>query len=270
MSHVEPGQERAYCDITDIENDLKIRRDVHEALRAEVGSVFGGKAIFCTNIRRYVGNVCGRLLNSDRMMGQSDPLEFYQRLCGILDYYPIELDYQNYWASDEHGNNMVLSSEISTREAILPSVKILKSTRVDLTAASFLEMQFEEQDVGWEENPSLRFRASQLAINKADAIVIHINRRNFGLSQNVDETFVRVHDRITLPNHDTYILRSAVFSKSSHHYTSFIACGSTWYLYNDLEVNRNQTPLIETTKYETADVLETLSRKGSLLFYFKI
>ena len=272
------------CDWDDINSDHTKRQNIFESLRGDIGPILSGSDNkVCSRLRRFIGRECRTDPRMDDFRGSSDPLEFYQRLCAALNYFPMVLESRNFWALTPEGDGEQQSSTHNEHASILPSIRIVghQGQRIETVwPGPFSQKVYEFQERGWEENRDFKWRSNDTAVNRADAIVVHINRRDPNRTQYVSTKQVRVYDEMFVPVgnvQERYILRSAVYSFDEGHYTSYIRCGNQWYLYNDTQVKpkgnnrKGETFALMRDEHmvDHKEVMITLSRRGALLFYFK-
>lgn len=260
--------------------DRQLRLRIQNALREEFGNALTGKAESCTEFRRLIGRVCRPGPNAEDFSGTSDPLELYSRVLDVCGYKVME-GYDNpLWAVNEDGE--FAQPEYSQPQPLgnaltVQTIGLRPNDIFDVIWQAFNDDFYNLASYPHPTSKEYTHYRKQLILTRADALVINIGRRNYELKTNVDYRQMRVYDTLEVPvdgKPTTFILRSAVWSSASFHYSSYISCGDKWYLYDDLNVQGRfaaKNELFSDAQIKDhSEVMLNLSTKGNLLFYFRV
>ena len=254
------------CD-EDVDEDRRLREQVKELLRLEVGQILKGERIVCKEFRRVLGNQCRRSdVEEDFNLNTfQDPNEFYRRLMAATSYTNMIIQTSSQRSHSYNGpiartNTNDPTTSISLSLDLRSGIKDNKISYPSTWEGDWFEVDVEP-----------RFARTTTKILSADVIVVYIDRGVLGdpSQRQVDRTVIEFDTSIVLKNGDKFELRSAVQREDSgvaHYITSFRCSDTMWFEYDDTK--SDQTFL--SRRVNSLDKIAEIEQLGVMFFYFKV
>ena len=243
--------------------NAKILISLQKELKKDVDHILEGGAKVCGMLRAVLGRDCRLKGEENLSVGTHDVSETYSRLMRAFAYNPIQVEFRRS-RTGQHASD----PRTEIRDTIM--LDPLRVSDPDLTRISWpgpwgpTKMQVENE----EGSPDVV--SSSMSILRADAIVVHLDRRkSLDLPATVlNDRSVKVDETMLVKfkngSQREYILSAVVYSPKDGHFAAYLKCGVNWLVYDDLNVGKP----FEENRAETKLVLKQINTRGVLFVYY--